>query len=75
MKVYYDDQVDALYLELGEEAPEGVIEIAEGVNVDTTSEDRIVGIEILNASKKMDLKTLLSYTLELEKNLLTKKAA
>lgn len=75
MKVYYDDNVDALYLKLGDEAPEGVIEIAEGVNVDTTSEDRIVGIEILNASKKMDLKTLLSYTLELEKDLLIKKAA
>jgi len=36
-----------------------VIEIAEGVNLDTTSEDKIVGIEILNASKKIDLKTAL----------------
>ena len=70
MKVYYDDEVDVLYLKLGEETPEGVIEIAEGVNLDTTSEDKIVGIEILNASKKMDLKTILSYTLEFEKNLI-----
>ena len=27
MKVYYDDEVDALYLKLGDESPEGVIEI------------------------------------------------
>jgi len=75
MKVYYDDEVDALYLKLGDETPEGVIEIAEGINLDTTSEDKIVGIEILNASKKIDLKTILTYTLEIEKDLKTQKTA
>jgi uncharacterized protein YuzE len=75
MKVYYDDEVDALYLKLGDEIPEGVIEIAEGVNLDTTSEDKIVGIEILDASKKIDLKTMLSYTLEFEKDLIIQKTA
>ncbi|MBM3334728.1 DUF2283 domain-containing protein [Candidatus Sumerlaeota bacterium] len=54
MKVHYDDQVDALYFELGNETPEGVIEISEGVNLDMTSENKIVGIEILNASRKQD---------------------
>ena len=73
MKVYYDNEVDALYLKLGDETPEGVIEISEGVNLDTTSEDKIVGIEILNASKKIDLKTILSYTLEFDKDLITLK--
>lgn len=75
MKVYYDQEVDALYLELSEEPPEGVIEISEGVNLDTTSEDRIVEIEILNASKKLDLKTILSYAIELDKDLITQKTA
>ena len=75
MKVYYDDEVDALYLKLGDETPEGVIEIAEGVNLDTTSEDKIVGIEVLKASTKIDLRTLLSYTLEVEKDLLTPKTS
>ena len=75
MKVYYDDEVDALYLKLGDETPEGVIEINEGVNIDTTSENRIVGIEILDASKKLDLKTMLSYSLEFEKELITQKTA
>jgi uncharacterized protein YuzE len=71
MKVYYDDKVDALYLKLGDETPEGAIEISEGVNLDTTSENRIVGIEILKASKKIDLKTILFYSLEFEKDLIT----
>ncbi|NIA10290.1 MAG: DUF2283 domain-containing protein [Nitrospiraceae bacterium] len=74
MKVYYDDEVDALYLKLGDETPEGVIEISEGVNLDTTSEEKIVGIEILNASKKIDLKTTLSYSLGFEKELITDSA-
>ena len=73
MRVHYDDQVDALYLELGDEPAEGVVEISEGVNLDTTSRGKIVGIEILNASKKIDLKTILSYTLELDKDLITQK--
>ena len=42
MKVYYDDEVDALYLKLGDDKPDGVIEISEGVNIDTTSQDKIV---------------------------------
>jgi uncharacterized protein YuzE len=75
MKVYYDNEIDALYLKLGDESPEGVIEIAEGVSLDTTSNNRIVGIEILNASEKIDLKTILSYTLELDKDLITQKTA
>jgi len=73
MKVYYDNEVDALYLKLGDKSPEGVIEITEGVNLDTTSEDKIVGIEILDASKKIDLRTILSYTLEFDKDLITQK--
>ncbi|MEA1994951.1 MAG: DUF2283 domain-containing protein [Campylobacterota bacterium] len=75
MKVYYDDEADALYLKLGDETPEGVIEISDGVNLDTTSEEKIVGIEILNASKKIDLKTMLSYSLEFKKELITQKTA
>ena len=75
MKVYYDNEVDALYLKLGDEPPDGVIEIAEGVSLDTTSNNRIVGIEIPDASNKIDLKTILSYTLELDRDLFIQKTA
>ena len=75
MRVHYDNEVDALYLTLGDESPEGVVEIAEGINLDTTSDNRIVGIEILDASKKINLQTILTYTLEFDKDLIGQKIA
>ena len=79
MKVHYDEEVDALYriniYPLGDQEPDGVIEIAEGINVDTTTDGRLTGIEILKASKKIDIDTILSYTLELNKDILKKKTA
>lgn len=75
MKVHYDNEVDALYMNLGDESPEGVIEITEGVNLDTTSDGKIVGIEILNASQKIDIRTILSYAIELDKDVITPKTA
>jgi uncharacterized protein YuzE len=75
MRVYYDKEIDAVYIKLGNKAPDGVIEVSEGVNLDTTSDGKIVGIEILDASKKMDVKTIWSYQLELDKKLMTQKIA
>ena len=74
MRVHYDNEVDAVYIQLGNQKPEGAVEISEGVNLDTTSENKIVGIEILNASKRMNIKTILSYELHLDKDLITKTA-
>ena len=73
MKVHYDEEVDALYLKLGDQKPDGVIEIAEGVNIDTTTDGKLTGIEILKASKKINIDTILSYTLELDQGILRKK--
>jgi len=74
MRVHYDTQVDAIYIRLGNQKPDGVVEISEGVNLDTTSDNKIVGIEILNASKKMNIKTIFSYELELDKKLIQRTA-
>ena len=30
MRVYYDNEVDAVYIKLGNQKPEGVVEISEG---------------------------------------------
>ena len=68
MKIYYDKQVDALYIKLSNEKPDGVIEITDEINVDTTEDGKIIGIEILQTSKKLNLKTIFSYELELDKN-------
>ena len=75
MKVHYDEEVDALYLKLGDQKPDGVIEIAEGVNIDTTTDGKLTGIEILKASQKINIDTILSYTLELDQGILRKKIA
>lgn len=74
MKVHYDAEVDAVYIKLGSQKPDGVVEISDIVNLDTTSDNRIVGIEILNASQKINLNTILSYELELDKKLIKKNA-
>jgi len=72
MRVRYDKEVDAIYIKLGNQKPDGVIEISEGVNLDTTVENKIVGIEILDASKKMNIKTILSYELDLGTKMIKK---
>ena len=75
MKVYYDKESDALYLKLSEKIPEGVIEISEGVNLDTTADNKIVGIEILDASNKMDISTIFSYSIDIGTELKRKEVA
>lgn len=68
MKVFYDNKVDALYLKFGNQKPEGVTEVSEGINLDMTSDGKLVGIEILNASERMDVKTFLSYSIEVNES-------
>jgi uncharacterized protein YuzE len=58
MKIHYDKEVDAAYIKLSDLRPTGVIEIAEGVNLDVTESDQLVGIEILNVTQKFPLKSL-----------------
>lgn len=74
MRVHYDNQADAIYIKLGNQKPDGVVEISDGVNLDTTAENKIVGIEILDASKRLNIKTILSYELKLDEKLTQKTA-
>ena len=67
MKISYDKEVDAAYISLSDEIPEAAIIIADGIHIDLTHDKHIVGIEILDASKKMPLKTL--FTLEFDTEL------
>ncbi|MBF0537339.1 MAG: DUF2283 domain-containing protein [Nitrospirae bacterium] len=64
MKINYDKEVDAAFIQLSTRKPDGAIEIAEGVILHTTSKDEIVAIEMLDASKKFPIKSL--YTFELQ---------
>ena len=44
MKIFYDKQTDSAYIELSKEKPTGVVEVSEGINIDTTENNKIVGI-------------------------------
>ena len=52
MKITYDPEVDAMYIELRPVGPEGVEtrEAAEGIHLDFAPDGRLAGIEILDAS-------------------------
>ncbi len=52
MKLYYDPDVDALYLRLAEEKIVDSQEVRPGVVLDFDAQDRVVAIEILNLKKR-----------------------
>ncbi len=66
MKVSYDKETDSAYIQLSTKEPTGVVEVKEGFNVDTTEEGEVVGIEILEFTKKFQLSTLFSLELDAE---------
>jgi uncharacterized protein YuzE len=58
LRIDYDKQADALYILLREAHVDDNIDIEEGVTVDLDEKRHIVGIEILDASKKSSLQRL-----------------
>ena len=53
MKIEYDPEVDALYIELRDVYADHSIDIEEGVSVDLDADGHIVGLEILDASERL----------------------
>jgi len=64
MKIEYSKDVDALYIRLREAQIEDSMDIEEGVTVDLDEKGHIVGIEILDASEKMNLADLVNVSIE-----------
>ncbi|WP_018621911.1 DUF2283 domain-containing protein [Spirosoma luteum] len=62
MKVKYDREVDILYIKLNDSPIEESDEDRPGMVIDYDTDGLIVGIEIMNASKRMTQPT----TIELE---------
>lgn len=58
MKLNYYPDTDSLYIELSEKSSIESQEISEGIVIDYDSEGNIVGIDIDNASKKLNLSEL-----------------
>jgi uncharacterized protein YuzE len=51
--INYDPSTDALYVVTREGEEEEFVEISPGINVELDAEGRVIGIEILNASKAL----------------------
>jgi uncharacterized protein YuzE len=64
VKIEYDPEADALYIQIREAHPSDNIDIEEGVTVDVDERGHIVGLEILDASKRLSRSDLTSITIE-----------
>jgi uncharacterized protein YuzE len=64
LRIEYDKEADALYIQLKEAPVDDNIDIEEGVTVDLDEKKHIVGIEILDATKRLSLKDLVNITIE-----------
>jgi len=64
LKIEYDKEADTLYIQLRDALVQDNIDIEEGITVDLDENRHIVGIEILDASKKLSLRDLVNITIE-----------
>ena len=68
MRVRVDHGADAIYLNLTDRPIKDSEEVADGIVVDYDAEGRIVGVEILDASKRTDDPSVLKqFSFELPK--------
>jgi uncharacterized protein YuzE len=60
MKLSYYPDTDSLYIDLAARASTESIEVSEGVVLDYDTDGNLVGIDIDHASKKLDLRELVT---------------
>jgi uncharacterized protein YuzE len=69
MRIEYDPEADALYIQIREANAADNIDIEDGVTVDVDENGHIVGLEVLDASKRLspsDLSSIVIQKLPLE---------
>jgi len=59
MRIHFSQDADALYIRLKEDTIQNTDEISDDIIFDFNSNGDVIGIEILSASKKTDLKQLI----------------
>ena len=64
MKIEYDPEADALYIQIREAPADYNIDIEDGVTVDIDADRHIVGVEILDVSKRLSPSDLSSITIQ-----------
>lgn len=66
MKIEYDKEADALYIAIAEANAARTHELGGGINLDYDADDRLIGIEVISASKRYsqrDLATVIAQNL------------
>jgi len=71
MKINYYPDTDSLYIDLSSKSSSESIEISDGVVIDYDKNGHVVGIDIDNASSKLELNELILNRLPLEKQVIT----
>lgn len=64
MTIEYDGEADALYILLKEAEVKESIEVENGVIMDVDAEHHIIGLEVLNASKRLSLHDLTNISIQ-----------
>lgn len=64
MKISYDREVDALYIQLRDAKAKSGLDVEEGVTIDVDAKGHIIGIEILDASERLGKEQLHNVTLK-----------
>jgi uncharacterized protein YuzE len=59
MKLNYYPKTDSLYIDLSSRTSKESVEVSEGIVIDYDEEGRITGIDVDNASHKIDLKEII----------------
>lgn len=64
MKIEYEAEADAIYIQLKDKKAEDNVDLEEGLTVDLDENKSIIGIEILDVSKKLSKEELSKITIE-----------
>ena len=71
MKLNYYAETDSLYIDLSSKTSTESIEVSEGIVVDYDGDGNVTGIDIDNASRKIDLKEVILNKLPVELQAIT----
>lgn len=64
MRIEYDKEADALYIQIREVHVDDNVDIEEGITIDLDENRHVVGIEILDASRKLSLSNMANITIQ-----------
>jgi uncharacterized protein YuzE len=71
MKIQYYPETDSLYIDLSEKSSTESNEVSEGVVLDYDGDGNLVGIDIDNASSKLNMKQLFIHKFPFEEQSIT----